>query len=121
MKRIWFLVAGISGLLAVVLAAFGFHNFRENMTAHEFAVFSLGSQFHLIHSVGLLGVAILVGQNIRLAHYAGIAFVFGTIFFSGALYANRLLGPLTEAAPFGLLAIIVGWILIGLIGLRQSE
>ncbi|MEE8307758.1 MAG: DUF423 domain-containing protein [Gammaproteobacteria bacterium] len=118
--KIWFLVAGINGLLAVLLAAFGFHNLREAMTAHEFAVFSLGSQFHLGHAVALLGVAILVGQNIRLAHFAGIAFVIGTIVFSGALYTSRLLGPLTEMAPFGLLFIIAGWILIGLIGLRRS-
>ena len=106
---------------AVVLGAFGFHNFREHMTAHEYAVYSLGSQFHLIHSVGLLGIAILAGQNIRLANFAGIAFVIGTTLFSGALYASRMLGPLTEMAPIGLLFIIAGSILVGLIAFQKSD
>jgi len=118
--KLWFLIAGINGLLAVLLGAFGFHNLREAMTGHEYAVYSLGSQFHLVHAVGLIGVAILVGQNIRLAHFAGIAFVIGTVLFSGALYASRLLGPLTEIAPIGLLFIMVGWILIAAIGLRRA-
>jgi uncharacterized membrane protein YgdD (TMEM256/DUF423 family) len=121
MKKLWFFLAGVNGAIAVLLGAFGFHNFREAMAAHEFAVYSLGSQFHLVHAVVLLGIAMLVDQNVRLARRTGLAIIVGTALFSGALYGNRFLGPFTELAPIGLLFLLVGWILIGAMGLRRFE
>ena len=122
MTRMWLLIAGLSGFIAVALGAFGFHNLRPDMTPEQYDNFALGNMFHLVHSAALLGVSILVGQGRKLANLAGIAFVLGIFLFSGVLYTSWVLGPsIGMLAPFGGLSYMAGWILIGVSSLQSGS
>jgi uncharacterized membrane protein YgdD (TMEM256/DUF423 family) len=79
-------------------------------------VWSTAVQYHLIHAVALLVLSTFCAaksaqQDHKSLQVAGWAWIIGTIFFSGSLYAlalgaPRWLGPIT---PLGGLAFLAGW------------
>ena len=110
--------AGIWGALAVACGAFGAHLLRSRLPGDLLAVWSTGAQYHLIHAVALLALA--------LAHRAGVPslrlpyglLVAGSLLFSGSLYALalsgiRLLGAVT---PVGGTLLVAGWVSIACCG-----
>ena len=125
-KRLLF-YAGLSGLLGVALGAFGAHALHDILAQRQtVAIWQTAVLYHLIHAVGLLGLA---GWNSVAATRlpaglsgAAICWIAGTILFSGSLYglalgAPRALGPIT---PAGGLALLAGWVLVIITGWRQS-
>jgi uncharacterized membrane protein YgdD (TMEM256/DUF423 family) len=83
--------------------------------------FQTGVKYHLIHALGLLGVAWAIqrwGGGFPVT--AGWLFVAGTILFSGSLYALSLTGlrALGAITPIGGVAFIAGWVLLGLTALQ---
>jgi uncharacterized membrane protein YgdD (TMEM256/DUF423 family) len=116
------ILAGILGFLGVALGAFGAHALasRWKDTPHLEAAFKTGVQYHMYHTLALLGVAgIVTWTPVPTTHddlfiAAGWLFVLGIILFSGSLYAlaltgNRRLGMIT---PLGGLAFLGGWLFI---------
>ncbi len=114
------LAAGLFGVSAVILGAFGAHALRATLVERGMAgVWETAVQFHLLHAVALLGLAGWwrgQGGSIagRRAAWAARAWAIGIVFFSGSLYllalgAPRWVGPIT---PLGGLALIAGWILL---------
>ena len=118
MARIWFLIAGLSGFLAVALSAYGFHSLRTDMTDDQFLNFQLASILHLVHSLGLMGVGLLCLHAIRFASLAGGLFIAGLVLFCGTIYANSVtdVPGIAMLPPFGGLSFMIGWILIGVGG-----
>ena len=121
----WTIVAAISGALAVAAGAFGAHGLRERVSPEQLSAWTTACQYHLIHSVVLLALALYAAgatsggdKAIRLP--AGL-FLAGTLLFSGSIYAlvltpQRWLGPIT---PVGGLLLIAGW--LSLVGLAASQ
>lgn len=113
MAKLFLTLGSISGLLAVVLGAFGAHALKSRLDATALAVFETASEYHFYHTLALLAVGLLA-----LAHPSGAAlrasgwlFVAGIFIFSGSLYllsitGTRWLGAIT---PIGGLAFIGGW------------
>ena len=119
--EIFLFFAGISGAIGVALGAFGAHALKSRLAPEHLQTFETGVRYQIYHAAGLLGAAFAAGQwpGAGLPVWAGWAFVLGTVLFSGSLYLlvmtnKRWLGAIT---PFGGLAVIAGWILLGLAGL----
>jgi uncharacterized membrane protein YgdD (TMEM256/DUF423 family) len=114
----WFQLAAVFGALAVVAGAFGAHGLRTRVEPEQITAWVTASQYHLIHSVVLLALAMFAassGKSIKLP--AGL-FAAGILLFSGSIYLlvltkMRWLGPVT---PIGGLFLIAGWASLFLLG-----
>lgn len=114
MAKTLLMVAAISGLLAVVIGAFGAHGLKGRITTDLMAIFQTGVQYHFYHTLALLLVGILMLQfpQISLLKWSGWLFIAGIVIFSGSLYALAItdikwLGAIT---PIGGVAFIAGWL-----------
>ena len=116
MAKLFLTLGSLSGLLAVVLGAFGAHALKTRLDSASLAIFETASQYHFYHSLALLAVGVLA-----LSHPAsgtlkasGWLFFGGMMIFSGSLYVLsvsgiRWLGAIT---PIGGLGFIAGWALL---------
>ena len=81
-------------------------------------VWQTGVLYHLIHAMGLLLVGILshLMPETAMVRNAGWAIFLGTVLFSGSLYLLVLtdIKPLGMITPFGGIAFLVGWLLLGI-------
>lgn len=108
----WFATGSILAGSGVLLGAFAAHGLKDRVTADLLAVFETGVRYHLVHALGLLGVAWAADRWGGLwTTVAGWAFAAGILVFSGSLYllavtGQRWLGAIT---PVGGVAFVVGW------------
>ncbi len=123
MERVFFILAGISGAIAVMLGAFGAHALRDRLTPDLLDTFKTGVSYQMYHALALLGIALAFSRlpGSTLLGIAGWLFVAGTVLFSGSLYllatwGERWLGAIT---PFGGVAFIAGWFCLVLAFLRS--
>jgi uncharacterized membrane protein YgdD (TMEM256/DUF423 family) len=116
MAKHFLLIAGLSGLVAVILGAFGAHGLRGKITPELLAAFQTGVQYQFYHTLALLLVAVLLLRfpEFSSLHWVGLAFVAGLLLFSGSLYALALGGPrwLGPVTPLGGVCFIAGWLML---------
>ncbi len=110
--QIWIAVASLSGTLGVALGAFGAHALRARATVEQLASWNIAVQYHLLHSVVLLALALYAGASARSTTLPCALFAAGMLLFSGSIYGlvltgQRWLGPVT---PLGGLCLIAGWL-----------
>ncbi|GIL23317.1 MAG: DUF423 domain-containing protein [Bacteroidota bacterium] len=105
--------AGIMGLLAVALGAFGAHALKSTLvTNNRLDVYELAVQYQFYHTLALLGIGLLMlNRESRLLRMASVFMILGIFFFSGSLYIlaltnNSTLGMIT---PVGGVCFIAGW------------
>lgn len=112
-------IAAVLGALGVGLGAFGAHGLSGTLTANgRVDTFDTAVQYHLIHALALLGMALLLNQSgwhQRRLRYAGWLFVIGVLLFSGSLYLLAVfdLRFMGAVAPFGGAALIAAWLWVG--------
>ncbi len=123
MERLFFIVAGLSGAIAVMLGAFGAHALRDRLTPDLLDTFKTGVSYQMYHALALVAVALALSRlpGSTLLGIAGWLFIAGTVLFSGSLYilaaaGARWLGAIT---PFGGIAFIAGWFCLVLAFLRS--
>jgi uncharacterized membrane protein YgdD (TMEM256/DUF423 family) len=115
-----FLSAGaLSGIIAVILGAFGAHGLRKIASPDVIDAFKTGVQYQMYHTLALLVVAIVYDrlQN-NWVKWSGYLFSMGIIFFSGSLYLITGLKAYEKTVPvvvgiitpLGGLVFILGWI-----------
>lgn len=109
---IWLIAAGILGTLAVGLGAFGAHGLRGTVSPEQLASWTTATQYHLLHSVALLALALFGLQSGRSILLPAILLAAGILLFSGSIYLLvltdlRWLGPVT---PIGGFCMIAGWL-----------
>ncbi|KPY98581.1 DUF423 domain-containing protein [Pseudomonas syringae] len=124
MLRNFLMLAAFFGFTGVALGAFAAHGLKERLSAEYLAVFHTGVLYQLIHALALLGVAILATHIPgRLITWAGFSFAVGILLFSGSLYALTLTGfsKLGIITPFGGLAFLFGWSMLGLAAWRLGS
>lgn len=117
MARLWLLLAALAGFTGVVLGAFAAHGLKSRLTGDYLAVFHTGSHYQMLHALALFGVGLLALQRpSRLVNWAGGLFALGIALFSGSLYLLTLsgIGTLGIITPFGGLALLGGWLCLGL-------
>lgn len=121
--REFLFLAALSGVLAVGLGAFGAHGLKGRVSADLLAVYQTGVLYHLVHTLALLGVAILLYQipASTLIKVGGWAFLVGILLFSGSLYLMTFTGArwLGAVTPLGGVGFIVGWLMLALAAWRD--
>lgn len=117
MDRLFLILAGVFGFLAVALGAFGAHGLRGWLGtledgARRLEWWQTGVQYHLAHALAL-GLAAWVASRTpgAVASAAGWCFVAGIVVFSGSLYAMTLTGTrwLGAVTPLGGVLMLAGW------------
>ncbi len=116
--------AGIIGLLAVGLGAFGAHGLEARLSIAAKGWWDTATLYALVHASAALGVALAARApgTSWLLSAAGTAFILGALVFSGSLYAMALGAPRWFGAitPLGGLSFLAGWGLIIFYGLKQA-
>ena len=115
--KIFVVLGSLSAFLGVGLGAFGAHGLKTKVTPEMLAVWQTGVLYHLVHALGLLLIGVLchLMPETATVRNAGWAILLGTVLFSGSLYLLVLTGvkPLGMITPFGGIAFLVGWLLLG--------
>jgi len=113
--RLWWAVAGLLGVAAVALGAFGAHALAA-ADADLASRFATASRYHFYHVLAL-GLALALARDgdalgLRLARWL---FLVGMILFSGALYLSALSGGATSTAiaPLGGVLLMAAWLVLG--------
>jgi uncharacterized membrane protein YgdD (TMEM256/DUF423 family) len=109
----WVGFAGLLGMTAVVLGAFGAHGLRERVAPPMLEIYRTGALYHLVHAVAALAVA-LAAERLRWPRLVVGLFGAGIVVFSGSLYTLAItskswLGAIT---PIGGVMLIAGWAVI---------
>ncbi len=127
MQRLFLLISGIFGVIAVSFGALGAHFLKEKISTEQIEIFNKGVLYHFFHCIALLVVISLMNKiKSRALILSGFCFIAGIIFFSGSLYLLatkeffqlenwNFLGPIT---PVGGIFFILGWIMIGVSAFR---
>jgi len=116
-ERLFLILAGVNGFLAVALGAFGAHGLRSSLAGAQnevrrLQVWETASQYHLIHALALGLIAYVCTRTpATSAHVAGWLFQAGILLFSGSLYALSITNvtKLGAVTPFGGLCFLAGW------------
>ena len=117
MDRLFFTIGSLSAFVGVALGAFAAHALKNRLDADLLVTFEVGVRYQMYHAFALLAVgwahtrwpgAVLTAS--------GWLFVFGTILFSGSLYALSLSGArwLGVVTPIGGIALLAGWLCLAL-------
>jgi uncharacterized membrane protein YgdD (TMEM256/DUF423 family) len=117
-------IAALSGLVAVVLGAFGAHALKKMISLEMLEVYKTGVQYQFYHTFALLAVGILMHFNTSKAlKWSGYLFVVGILLFSGSLYVMTITGikALGIITPFGGTVWIAAWFLLMVHGRKLTN
>jgi uncharacterized membrane protein YgdD (TMEM256/DUF423 family) len=133
MYKRFLIVGGFSGAMAVALGAMGAHFLKSKLetgliTETNLQTFETAAKYQMYHSIVILVLALFV-DKIKLATSAGYFMMAGIVMFSGSLYLLSLkgllgleninwVGPIT---PLGGLCFIIGWIMLGVAGIKYKQ
>ena len=121
MNRTLLTVAGVLGLTAVMLGAFGAHGLRERL-GPMIEVYRTGVLYHLVHALAALAVALAADRLRRPRLIVGL-FGAGVAIFSGTLYLLAITGLtwLGAITPIGGLLLMAGWAALILEGFGRGR
>lgn len=119
MKQFVLIVAGIYGMLSVVLGAFGAHAFKKILSTEKLLSFEIGVRYQMYHAIVLLVIGFALSFTTSMERWAVISMMIGVLLFSFSIYLLtfaeywniklKFLGPVT---PLGGLFLILGWLLL---------
>ncbi|SDJ74847.1 DUF423 domain-containing protein [Salimicrobium halophilum] len=114
--KLFLLLGAINGFLAVALGAFGAHGLEGKLSEKSLGQWEKAVNYQMFHTMALFITALLLGKEASgMLTGAGWLFFAGILLFSGSLYAYALTGVKTLAmiTPFGGVAFLIGWVLLG--------
>ena len=115
MQKLFFIFAGLFGLLGNALGAFGAHALKAKFSPAMLAAYQTGVQYQFYHALALLLVAVLLFHiHNSWLNLSGLAFIAGIILFSGSLYLLSITGIkwIGIITPVGGLSFIIGWLFL---------
>ncbi len=121
MARRFLILAAFSGLLLVMLGAFGAHALESRLPAGHLVWWQKAVTYQGLHTLALLGIGLLgLHHSSRTLSLAGWLFLVGILLFSGSLYLLALSGVrgFGLITPFGGTAFIGGWFALALAAWR---
>lgn len=121
MARPFLILAAVSGMLLVILGAFGAHALEPRLPPGHLVWWQKAVDYQGLHTLALLAVGLLgLHHTGRALQIAGWLFLAGMLLFSGSLYLLALTGlrGLGMVTPFGGAAFIAGWLALALAAWR---
>ena len=121
MARRFLFIAALSGMLLVMLGAFGAHALETRLSPTHMIWWQKAVHYQGLHTLALLAVGLLALLHpARALNAAGWLFVIGILLFSGSLYTLTLtdIRTLGMVTPFGGTAFIAGWVALVLAAWR---
>jgi uncharacterized membrane protein YgdD (TMEM256/DUF423 family) len=122
MLKTFLMLGSLNAFLSVALGAFGAHALKSKLSPDMLNVYQTGVQYHMIHSIGLILIALLADKlgNSSLVNVSGWALFIGIVLFSGSLYALSLSGikVLGAITPLGGVGFLLGWILLSIAAMK---
>jgi uncharacterized membrane protein YgdD (TMEM256/DUF423 family) len=107
-------IAAVSGLIVVLLGAFGAHALETRIPAALLDTWQTAVQYQMFHTLALVGVGILQREPALQAALQRVAafFLAGIVIFCGSLYVLALSGLtwLGMVTPIGGLLFLAGWL-----------
>ncbi|WP_424963766.1 DUF423 domain-containing protein [Ekhidna sp.] len=123
MHKLFLIISSVSGMLAVMLGAFGAHALKDKLTSEgTLDTYQTAVQYQFYHTLALLAIAFLMTKyESQWLNYAGYSMTFGILIFSGSLYilcftGMKWLGAIT---PIGGLLFILGWVFLLMTALKS--
>ena len=114
MARYILTLASFNGFLVVALGAFGVHALEAMVDEKAMGFYETGVQYHLFHTLALLGTGLLAGQypTQKLFWIPASLFAAGIVLFAGSLYLVSMtdLSWLGAITPIGGLGFLGGWV-----------
>lgn len=119
--RVLFLITALSGLMAVVIGAFGAHALVDKIPESSLSSYKTGVSYQFYHTLAaLLSLVLYQIFGSRYFRWAAISYLVGVVLFSGSIYLlttrtitdisfTKILGPIT---PIGGLFFMVGWLML---------
>ena len=111
--RVCILLGCVWAALGVLLGAFGAHWLKDTLEASgQLATWETAVRYQLVHALALIAFGLFRERTTGKDFPAALLF-FGSVFFSGSLYAlsldflAKLMGPIT---PLGGALMILGWL-----------
>lgn len=116
-------IGATSGLIAVVLSAFGAHALNGTLSERAMDVFQTAADYQFYHSLALVFIALLgttYPASRKLKWCAGF-FSLGILLFSGSLFLLSLSGIrwLGMITPLGGISFILGWLMLAIFAARD--
>lgn len=113
--RTGIVIAGLSGAMAVSMAAWAMHGMAGDPAAQE--LIHKGAYYQLTHALALLAATQLQ------ARLAVFLFIVGLVLFPGCLYLLALGVPLwaSISTPLGGTAFIAGWLALTYHGVKHLD
>ncbi|MBD8347889.1 MULTISPECIES: DUF423 domain-containing protein [unclassified Dysgonomonas] len=119
MKQFTLIIAGVYGLITIILGALGSHAFKKILSVDKLASFEVGIRYQMYHAIVLLVLGLFLSFTTPLEKWSSLCMIIGTFLFSFTIYFLafseywninlKFLGPIT---PIGGLFLIVGWALL---------
>lgn len=119
MKQFTLIIAGVYGLITIILGALGSHAFKKILSVDKLASFEVGIRYQMYHAIVLLVLGLFLSFTTPLEKWSSLCMIIGTFLFSFTIYFLafseywninlKFLGPIT---PIGGLFLIVGWVLL---------
>ncbi|MGD9169588.1 MAG: DUF423 domain-containing protein [Candidatus Thiodiazotropha sp.] len=113
MARSFLIIAALSGMLLVMLGAFGAHALEARLLPEQMIWWQKAVHYQGLHTLALFGTGLFaLHYPGRALSIAGWLFLAGILLFSGSLYLLALTGvpSLGMVTPFGGTAFIIGWL-----------
>lgn len=111
--------AGLLGLLAIVIGAFGAHRLKKKFDIQQQLQFDTGVKFQLFHAILLVVLGFNMGFTSPLESYIAYCFILGTLFFSFSIYGltwssahGKKIKWLVPITPIGGFLLMAGWALL---------
>jgi len=100
-------VAGLSGVTAVAMGAYGAHTFKAEEDADRKKVYDTANFYHFIHTLALLAVPLTKRPLL-----SGTLITVGTTVFCGTIYYHALTNEkqLRKYTPYGGIVLMLGWL-----------
>ncbi|HLQ72543.1 MAG TPA: DUF423 domain-containing protein [Bacillota bacterium] len=114
--RLFLVIGAASGFIAVALGAFGAHGLEGKISEASISIWEKAVQYQMFHTFALVAVGLVFAKIERPSlGWSGWLFLIGIILFSGSLYTYALTGVTFFAliTPFGGVAFLIGWFLLG--------
>lgn len=120
--KLFFIIGAISGFLSVALGAFGAHGLEGRISEKMMKTWEKAVDYQMFHTTAIFVTALLMTKLSSTSLVsAGWFFLIGILLFSGSLYIYSTSGIkfLAMITPFGGVAFLIGWVLLGYATVRM--